>query len=115
MPLILILICYYSLPVIIQGTFILDIDNTVLTPVLILLIYFGIRYLFFHKALSFIYNSFNFTTYNFCKKTGTLKTFWLLLGKIWDSIGNYIFAYNINICLHHNDNSNKPINQSSWN
>ena len=40
----LILICYYSLPVIIQGTFILDIDNTVLTPVLILLTYCGIRW-----------------------------------------------------------------------
>ena len=42
--LLLILICYYSLPVIIQGTFILDIDNTVLTPVLILLTYCGIRW-----------------------------------------------------------------------
>ena len=42
--LLLILISYYSLPVIIQGTFILDIDNTVLTPVLILLTFCGIRW-----------------------------------------------------------------------
>ena len=42
--LLLMLICYYSLPVITQGTFILDIDNTVLTPILLLLTYYGIKW-----------------------------------------------------------------------
>jgi len=42
--LLLMLICYYSLPVITQGTFILDIDNTVLTPILLILTFYSIKW-----------------------------------------------------------------------
>ena len=51
--LLLILISYYSLPVIIQGNFILDIDNTLLTPILLFLTHYGIKWYKNNKKYDF--------------------------------------------------------------